>query len=263
MMQTLPSCSNRVQLKTQPSCASVRKPVVCRAQQQQNFGQTLAAASVASLLSLATFSGAPAQASEFDILAEPKPEKSYFLDDADVLSKSTRGDINKKLRNLEIQTGLRLEVVTVRKLEFETDAFVYADKVLAGWYPTPEELNNKGMLLVVTANKEGAVTGGPAFTKAIGEELVDSIITDNIPIFTEEEKYNLTITSSIERLEARMLGTPVPEGPKRADTTRQRSYKTKEESDAKKPVYTAVVATLLLIAVVVPMLQYYGYTARD
>lgn len=53
------------------------------------------------------------------------------------------------------------------------------------------------------------------------------------------------------------------EGPKRADTTRQRSYKTKEESDAKKPVYTAVVATLLLIAVVVPMLQYYGYTARD
>lgn len=73
-------------------------------QQGQNFGQTLAAASLASLLSLATFAGAPASASEFDILAEARPEKQYFLDDADVLSKSTRGDINKKLRNLEVRS---------------------------------------------------------------------------------------------------------------------------------------------------------------
>jgi hypothetical protein len=29
----------------------------------------------------------------------------------------------------QIETGYRLEVVTVRKLEFETDAFAFADKV--------------------------------------------------------------------------------------------------------------------------------------
>jgi hypothetical protein len=30
---------------------------------------------------------------------------------------------------MQIETGYRVEVVTVRKLEFETDAFAFADKV--------------------------------------------------------------------------------------------------------------------------------------
>lgn len=223
----------------------------------------MATAAAAALLSTAALGAPAALASEFDILGEPTPTTNYYIDDADVLSKSTRGAINKKLRNLEIQSGIRLEVVTVRKLEFETDAFAFAEKALSEWYPDESAGASKGVLLVVTASKEGAVTGGPKFQEVVGEDLVDSIIADNIPIFTEEEKYNQTVTSCVERLEAKILGQPVPDAPKRDDTTRQRTYKTKEETDNKKPVYTAVVGTLLVIAVVVPMLQYYGYTARD
>lgn len=70
-----------------------------------------------------------AVANEFDILGEPTPTTSYYVDDAGVLSKSTRSAINKKLRLLETTTGYRVEVVTVRKLEFETDAYAFADKV--------------------------------------------------------------------------------------------------------------------------------------
>lgn len=51
--------------------------------------------------------------------------------------------------------------------------------------------------------------------------------------------------------------------PKRNDAVRQRTYKTKEETEKSKTVTSTVVLTLLLIACVVPMLQYYGYTARD
>ena len=39
---------------------------------------------------------------------------------------------------------------------------------------------------------------------------------------------------------------------------RQRTYKTKAETDAKKPVTSTIVLTLLFISVVVPMLQYWG-----
>jgi hypothetical protein len=57
---------------------------------------------------------------------------------------------------------------------------------------------------------------------------------------------------------------PLPaEAPKRNDAVRQRTYKTKAETDKAKGVTTTVVVALLFIAVVVPMLQYYGYTARD
>jgi hypothetical protein len=53
------------------------------------------------------------------------------------------------------------------------------------------------------------------------------------------------------------------EAPKRQENVRQRTYKTKEETEKGKTVTSTVVLSLLLIACVVPMLQYYGYTARD
>ena len=41
------------------------------------------------------------------------------------------------------------------------------DKALlwSRWYPTVEEGNKKGLLLIVTTAKDGALTGGPQFTK--------------------------------------------------------------------------------------------------
>ena len=65
----------------------------------------------------------------------------------------------------QAQTGYRLEAVTVRKLEFENDAFVFGDKLVEKWYPTVEEGGNKGVVVVVTSGKDGALTGGPQFMK--------------------------------------------------------------------------------------------------
>jgi uncharacterized membrane protein YgcG len=84
--------------------------------------------------------------------------------------------------------------------------------VVENWYPTPEEGDKKGVLVVVTAGKEGALSGGKSFMTAIGDDLIDSIVSDNIPIFTEEEKYNQTVTSSVDRLAAKLQGQEVPGG---------------------------------------------------
>lgn len=46
--------------------------------------------------------------------------------------------------------------------------------------------------------------------QAVGDDLLDSIVSDNIPIFTEEEKYNQTVLSSVDRLEAKLTGQTVP-----------------------------------------------------
>ncbi|KAJ9509820.1 hypothetical protein QJQ45_011579 [Haematococcus lacustris] len=226
-----------------------------------SLGQRVLALGTAALMTVGSMSGA-AVASEFDLLAEPAPTTSYYLDDASVLSISTKGDLNKKLKELEESTGYRVEVITVRKLEYETDAFAFSDKLLANWYPKAER-DNKGVLMVVTAAKEGALTGGAAFMDAIGDELLDSIVGDQIPIYTEQEKYNLTVESSLERVIAKLEGKTVPAGPVRADDTKRRTYRTKEETDKSKNITATVVASLLLIAVVVPMLQYYGYVAKD
>jgi hypothetical protein len=66
-----------------------------------------------------------------------------------------------------METGYRLEAVTVRKLEFENDAFAFGDKVIEKWYPTVEEGGKKGILVLVTSGKDGSLTGGPAFMKVL------------------------------------------------------------------------------------------------
>lgn len=64
------------------------------------MAQKLATAGAAAMIAMGSL-GAPAIAGEFDILSEPTPT-NYFVDDANVLSKSTRGDLNKRLKLLEV-----------------------------------------------------------------------------------------------------------------------------------------------------------------
>lgn len=201
---------------------------------------------------------AAALAGEFDLLADGTPT-SYVLDDASVLNKTTEKELGEELRQLEQQTGYRLEVATLRRLEFENDAFVFGDKLIKKWYPDSDK---KGLLLVVTAAKDGALTGGSAFVSAVGDELIDSIVGENIPILTEDEKYNETVASSVNRVVAKLTGKADPGAPARKDAVRKRTYKTKAETEQKKPVTSTIVLTLLFISVVVPMLQYFGYTNK-
>jgi len=225
----------------------------------QTIGKRLSSLALSGLLAFAPLS--PAVASEFDVLADDVPA-GYLIDDAGILNAVTKGQINAELKSLENATGYKVVVITLRKLEYDPDAFSFADKIVEKWYPTAELGDKKGVLLVVTAAKEGAVSGGPSFMNTIGDNLIDGIVNDNIPIFSEE-KYNEAVTSSLRRIEAVLQGKEDPGGPERKDNTRRRTYRTKEETDKSKTVTTTVVATLLLIAFVVPMLQFYGYVSRD
>ncbi len=81
--------------------------------------------------------------------------------------------------------------------------------MVENWYPGAAK-KDKGVLLVVTSGKEGAISGGEAFVQAVTDDLIDSVTADNIPIYTEEERYNQSVLSSVERLEAQLNGKPVP-----------------------------------------------------
>ena len=63
--------------------------------------------------------------------------------------------------------------------------------------------------------------------QAVRDEMVESIVTDNIPILTEQEKFNETAVSSVKRIAAKLRGQEDPGPPVRADTTRSRTFKTK------------------------------------
>lgn len=66
-------------------------------------------------------------------------------------------------------------------MQSKADAFEYADQVLERWYPTVEEGSNKGIVVLVTSQKEGAITGGPEFVKAVGDNVLDATVSENLP----------------------------------------------------------------------------------
>jgi uncharacterized membrane protein YgcG len=179
------------------------------------------------------------------------------------MSRASAGQINKTLKELEDQTGYHLNVITVRKLVFEQDPYAFGDKVLETWYPTLEEGNNKGNLLLVKTAKEAAVVGGPQFLKAVGDDVLESVLTKNVPINLEYEKFNEALTSSVDRIAAVLEGKPDPGPPAKFEKDTSRTFKTKEETGAKREVFSNVVVGLLVISFVVPMLQYFGYVTGD
>jgi uncharacterized membrane protein YgcG len=227
----------------------------------QQLGQGLSALALASTMSLAPVDAA--NASEIEILQTPAPTAGYIVDDAGIMSRASAGQINKTLKELEDQTGYHLNVITVRKLVFEQDPYAFGDKVLETWYPTLEEGNNKGNLLLVKTAKEAAVVGGPQFLKAVGDDVLESVLTKNVPINLEYEKFNEALTSSVDRIAAVLEGKPDPGPPTKFEKDTSRTFKTKEETGAKREVFSNVVVGLLVISFVVPMLQYFGYVTGD
>ncbi|KAG0582691.1 hypothetical protein KC19_3G077500 [Ceratodon purpureus] len=201
-------------------------------------------------------------ASEFSVLNEGPPSESYVVDDANVLNRVTRSDLKRLLRDLEERKGYHINVITLRKITTKADSFEFADTILEKWYPTLEEGNNKGVVLLVTTQKEGAVTGGPAFTKAVGDKILEAVTAENLPVLATDEKYNEAIYSTAKRLVAAIDGQEDTGGPTFKENKRESNFKSKEETESKRGQFSLVVGGLLVIAFVVPMAQYYAYVSR-
>ena len=82
-------------------------------------------------------------------------------------------------------------------------------------------------LLLVKNTKEGAIVGGPAFLKGVGNDVLDSILSKNIPINLDDEKYGEALTSSVDRIVAALEGKADPGPPVKYEKSREKTYKTK------------------------------------
>ncbi|XP_002988324.2 UPF0603 protein Os05g0401100, chloroplastic [Selaginella moellendorffii] len=224
--------------------------------------QAAAAFAIAGALQISAVPVLPANANEFSVLANGPPTESHLVDDAGVVSRVNKSDIKNLLTDLEERKGFHIDIVTLRKLTSKADAFEFADQLLEKWYPTVEVGNNKGLVLLVTTQKEGAVTGGPEFTKVVGDQVLEAVVSENLPVLATDEKYNEALYSTCNRLIAAIDGLPDPGGPKFQENKRESNFKTKKETEEKRGQFTTVVVGLLVIAFVVPMLQYFAYVRK-
>ncbi|KAH7436605.1 hypothetical protein KP509_05G027600 [Ceratopteris richardii] len=223
-------------------------------------GKWLAAACLSAALQMAPLH--QALATEFNLLNDGPPKATYVADDANVLNRVTKSDLKRLLSDLEDRKGFHIDMVTLRKLTTKSDIFEFADQLLEKWYPTLEEGNKKGLVLLVTTQKEGAVTGGPDFIKAVGDKVLEGVVAENLPVLSTDEKYNEAFFTTAKRLVAAIDGLPDIEGPKFQENKRESNFKSREETEEKRGQFTLVVGGLLVIAFVVPMAQYYAYVSK-
>ncbi|XP_020264016.1 UPF0603 protein Os05g0401100, chloroplastic [Asparagus officinalis] len=260
-----PQLSKPIQQKPISVSSSLKKPIISTSTpSQKSFISYLQHGLAAAALSLA-INFCPldsAVASEFDILSGGPPTETYVVDDAGVLSRVTKSDLKRLMSDLESRKNLHINFITLRKLTSKADAFEYADQVLEKWYPSIEEGNNKGVVVLVTSQKEGAITGGPAFIQAVGDTILDATVSENLPVLATDEKYNEAMLSTAKRLVAAIDGLPDPGGPTFKENKRESNFKSKEETEEKRGQFTLVVGGLLVIAFVVPMAQYYAYVSK-
>ncbi|XAR52561.1 Acid phosphatase [Bertholletia excelsa] len=212
-----PLHSPPVQLRTKPISCSLKKQTSQSISVPKTWFSHLQHGLAAIAVSLAlnfcpVMPSGSAFGSEFDVLNEGPPKESYVVDDAGVLSRVTKSDLKRLLTDLESRKNFRINFITVRKLTSKADAFEYADQVLERWYPTIEEGNNKGIVVLITSQKEGAITGGPAFVQAVGDTVLDATVSENLPVLATEEKYNEAVFSTANRLVAAIDGLPDPGG---------------------------------------------------
>lgn len=122
-----------------------------------------------------------------------------------MLSKSASGELNGKLADLEKRLGYKVTLITLRKLEYDPDAYSFSEKILKKWYKGTDS-SQKGLVLIITTGKDGAVLGGDKFMNTLGDDLIDGVVGGNIAVLTGEEKYNEAATSSINRIVAVLDG---------------------------------------------------------
>jgi len=252
---------SRTTLQIRPSTAGRNTRVSARANSHwmEKLGAGAAAFGLAGAMSMGT--PMPAVASEYDVLDASGPTTGYIMDDAPCLQKGSEKKMNDILSYLDVGKGYKLDVVTVRKLEESPDADTLASKMLDKW--SNKDKSNSAVLVLVVKNSEVGLAAGDNFVKALGEDKAASIAQETVGYFANQGRPNQGVSEGVKRINAILTGDTDPGAPEIKEYRKERTYKTKEETDVARGASYQVVGALLLIAFVVPMLQYAGYVQKD
>jgi uncharacterized protein len=186
-------------------------------------------------------------------------DRTWTLDDAEVLSRLTEGNLSKALSQLQQDTGNEVRLVTIRRLDYGETIDSFTEKLFDKWFPTPEEAAHQTLLIVDTLTNNSAIRTGEEIQSLLTPEIAASVAQETLQVpLREGDKYNQALSDASDRLIAVLSGQPDP-GPPIVDNSLniERTFATAEETDTGNA--TLVVIVLLVLATVIPMATYYFY----
>lgn len=185
-------------------------------------------------------------------------DRTWVIDQAEVLSPITESKISGALEDLAQHTGNEVRFVTIRRLDYGETPASFAKGLFEKWFSTEEAQANQTLLLIDSlSNRTAIITGGQVKT-LMADNIADSVANETLVApLREGEKYNQAFLDASDRLVAILSGQPDPGAPQVAAANLESTFTKAEETDTNNA--TIWVVGLLLAATVIPMLTYYLY----
>lgn len=216
-------------------------------------------------LAIALFStqlmAAPAMATGIYSMPQSASSKTWFIDEADQVSRLNEGRIETSLKQLAEQTGNEVRFVTIHRLDYEETAQSFADQLAELWFPTPEARANQTVIVLDDLTNTIGISVGEQTSDVLTDEIAQSVVDETMKVpLLRGNQYNQAFLNASDRLVAVISGEPDP-GPPEYDGSvdTDRTYATAEETEATRGSSTTVVIVLLIAATVIPMATYYWY----
>lgn len=185
-------------------------------------------------------------------------DRTWVVDQAEVLSLVNENKIGSILENLAKQTGNEVRFVTIRRLDYGETPASFAKGLFEKWFPTQEAQANQTLLLIDTLSNGTAIVTGDKVKSLMPSEISNSVANETLVApLRQGEKYNQAFMDASDRLVAVLSGQPDPGPPQVAVANVEGTFTKAEETDTNNA--TVWVVGLLLAATIIPMATYYLY----
>ncbi len=188
-----------------------------------------------------------------------KSDRTWVIDQAEVLSRLNQGTLNKKLDNLAKLTGNEVRIVTIHRLDYGETPESFTKALFEKWFPTTVAQANQTLIVIDTLTNGTAIRTGDKVKSLLPDDIAKSVASETVMVpLRDGNKYNQAMLDASDRLVAVLSGEPDPGPPQVAETVNtEGTFKKASETDTGNA--TIWVIGLLIAATVIPMATYYLY----
>ncbi len=206
---------------------------------------------------------APALATGIYSMPQSASDGSWFIDEAEQVSRINEGKITSSLKQLAQQTGNEVRFVTIHRLDYGETVQSFADQLLARWFPTAEAQANQTVIVLDDLTNTIGISVGEATAAVLTDDIAQSVVGETMKVpLLKGNQYNQSFLNASDRLVAVISGEPDPGPPEYDDTLdTDRNFATAEETEETRGSSTTLVIVLLIAATVIPMATYYWYVS--
>jgi uncharacterized protein len=201
---------------------------------------------------------APALATGIFEMPAAAPE-SHILDQSEVLSRLTEGQISGTLTALADQKQQNVNIVSIRRLDYGETIDSFTQQLFDRWYATPESQANQTLLVIDSLTNNTAIVQGAKAAAALTPAIATSVAQETILVpLKAGNRYNQAFLDATDRMNKVFSGEADPGAPEIKETiVTDRNFATPEETQESNALVW--VGVLLFFSTAIPMATYWFY----